>query len=82
MVYIPGPTTTATLYLDSLWNGRPESDRPSHGLIKSDLAYWRPAAVVAVTSPGWRLGRYLIGLFGQPTFRAGQVLAWRLPSHG
>ena len=82
MVYIPGPTTTASLYLDSLWNGRRESHRPSHRLIKSDLAYWRPAAVVAVTSPGSRLGHYLIGLFGQPTFRAGQILAWRLPSDG
>jgi hypothetical protein len=80
MVYIPGPTTTAALYLDSLWNGPPEPDRPSRGLIQSDLAYWRPAAVVAVASPGSRLGRYLTGLFGRPTLRIGQVLAWRLPA--
>jgi len=49
-------------------------------VIRSDLAYWRPAAVVAVTSPGSRLGHYLIELFGSPTFRVGQVLAWRLLS--
>jgi hypothetical protein len=78
MVFIPGPTTTVSEYLDSLWNGPRESDRPSHRLLRSDIAYWRPAAVVAVTSPAWRLGRYLIGLFGQPTYRVGQVLAWRL----
>jgi hypothetical protein len=80
MVYIPGPTTTATLYLDSLWNGPPEPKPPSRGLLQSDLGYWRPAAVVAVTSPASRLGQYLIRLFGQPTFRVGQVLAWRLPA--
>jgi hypothetical protein len=37
--------------------------------------------VVAVTSPGARLGRYLIGLFGQPSFRVGHVLAWRLTAN-
>jgi hypothetical protein len=78
VVYIPGPTTTATRYLDTLWNGPGRAGGLPHRLIQSDLAYWQPAAVVAVTSPGSRLGHYLIGLFGQPTFRAGQVLAWRL----
>jgi hypothetical protein len=81
MVYIPGPTLTGSEYLDSLWNGQPDSRPPPRGLIQSDLAYWRPAAVVAVTSPGTRLGHYLIGLFGRPTFRAGHVLAWRLPAN-
>jgi hypothetical protein len=80
MVYIPGPTTTGSLYLDSLWNGQPGRSRMPRGLIQSDLGYWRPAAVVAVTSPGSLLGHYLIGLFGRPTFRVGQVLAWRLPA--
>jgi hypothetical protein len=79
VVYIPGPTTTATQYLDTLWNGPGHARGLPHGLIQSDLAYWRPAAAVAVTSPGSRLGRYLIRLFGRPTFRVGQVLAWRLP---
>jgi hypothetical protein len=80
MIYIPGPTMTASDYLDSLWNRQPEPGQLPRGLIYSDLEYWRPAAVVAVTSPGTRLGRYLIGLFGQPSFRVGQVLAWRAVS--
>jgi hypothetical protein len=48
-------------------------------MIRADIAYWRPAAVVAVTSRGSRLGRYLAGLFGPPTFAVDGVLAWRLP---
>jgi hypothetical protein len=78
MVYVPGPTTTVALYLDILWNEPAHARLLPHDVIRSDLAYWRPAAVVAVTSPGSRLGHYLIELFGPPTFRVGQVLAWRL----
>jgi hypothetical protein len=80
MVYIPGPATTAAEYLDALWNGWPNQRQLPDGLIQSDLAYWRPSAVVAVTSPGSELGRYLTGVLGPPRFRAGQVLVWRLPA--
>ncbi len=77
-IYIPGPTSTAAQYLDALWDGaRPPSPLPP-GLMRSDLSYWRPAAVVAVTSQDTRLSRFLTGLFGRPTFVAGSVLAWRL----
>jgi hypothetical protein len=41
---------------------------------------WKPAVVVAVTTPRSVLGKYLIGIFGQPTTRHGQVLGWRLVS--
>jgi hypothetical protein len=80
MIYIPGPTTAASQYLDGLWNGGPNTGQLPHGLIQSDLAYWRPAAVVAVAGPDSRLGRYLTGLFGPPSFETGQVLVWRLPA--
>jgi hypothetical protein len=46
--------------------------------LKTDLDTWQPAAVVAVTSPGSALGRYLARLFGRPPIHAGGVLAWRL----
>jgi len=78
-IYIPGPATSAAQYLDALWDGPPPPDPLSPGLIRADIAYWRPAAVVAVTSRGSRLGRYLAGLFGPPTFAVDGVLAWRLP---
>jgi hypothetical protein len=78
-LYIRGPATTAAQYLDALWNGQPPADPLPPGLIRADIAYWRPAAVVAVTSRGSRLGRYLAGLFGPPTFAVDGVLAWRLP---
>ena len=78
MIYIPGPASTAAQYLDALWNGpKPPAPLP-HGLLRSDLAYWRPAAVVAVTGRSTRLGQFLTGTFGRPTFVIGGVLAWRL----
>jgi hypothetical protein len=80
VLFTYGPTTTAAQYLDGLWNGGPGAGLPPRGLLRSDLGYWRPAAVIAVTSLGSRLGRYLVSLFGRPTIEAGQVLAWRLPA--
>jgi hypothetical protein len=77
-IYIPGPTTSAAQYLDSLWSGPSDPPLP-RGMIQADLAYWRPAAVVAVTSRTSRLGHYLASLFGPPTLGVGDVLAWRLP---
>jgi hypothetical protein len=77
-IYIPGPTTAAAQYLDSLWSGPADLPLP-RGMIQADLAYWRPAAVVAVTSRNSRLAHYLAGLFGPPAFGVGDVLAWRLP---
>ena len=66
------------LYLDRLWLGDPPPSPPGRAQVEGDLRYWRPAAVVAVTSLDSRLGRYLAGLFGPPSVRAGQVIAWRL----
>jgi hypothetical protein len=80
-IYVPGPATSAAQYLDSLWSGPSVPPLP-RGMIQTDLAYWRPAAVVAVTSRNSRLGHYLTGLFGPPTFGIGDVLAWRLPAEG
>jgi hypothetical protein len=65
--------------LDALWAGSRRSRHPPlPQVIRSDLAYWRPAAVVAVTSPNSRLARLLTGLFGPPALRTGGVLSWRL----
>jgi hypothetical protein len=41
-------------------------------------AYWRPAAVVAVASQQSWPARVLTDILGQPTSRAGGLLAWRL----
>jgi hypothetical protein len=45
--------------------------------MRAEMAYWRPAAVVAVTGPGSRLADFLTRLLGRPAFQAGSVLAWR-----
>jgi dolichyl-phosphate beta-glucosyltransferase len=67
----------ATL-VDGLWAGtRVAPDSVTTRKLRSDIAYWRPAAVVAVTSRTTRIGRLLITLLGQPTFQSGRVLAWR-----
>jgi hypothetical protein len=46
--------------------------------MRTQLTAWKVAAVVAVTSARSIFGRYLTGLLGQPTVRAGQLLGWRL----
>jgi len=74
--------TDTAYYINYLWDEsqQPSYPPPSPAEIRSDLAMWRPAVVVAVTTPRSLLGRYLIGIFGQPTTRHGQVLGWRLVS--
>ena len=65
-------------YFDSLWTpGPPEYKSPPATQIDLMLAYWRPTAVLAVTSPGSRLERVLSRLFGRPDFRVQQVVVWR-----
>jgi hypothetical protein len=77
--YVEGNGVAATAqYLDSLWSAGPRAAAPSPVQLKTDLDTWRPAAVVAVTSPGSALGRYLVRLFGRPPIHSGRVLAWRL----
>jgi hypothetical protein len=51
---------------------------PDATQMRAQFAAWKLSAVVAVTSAGSALGRYLTGLLGQPTARDGQVLAWHL----
>ena len=64
-------------YLKHLWLGKPGAVAPSTAQLRSDLRYWRPAAIVAVTSRDSRLGRYLSNVFGPPALQDGRVLAWR-----
>ncbi|HEY2553190.1 MAG TPA: hypothetical protein VGI64_21705 [Streptosporangiaceae bacterium] len=83
--YMEGTGVTATAqYLNQLWYGGPPPGQsslvspPDAAQLRADLGYWRPAAVVAVTTPGSPLARYLIRLFRQPDYQQGQILAWRL----
>jgi hypothetical protein len=77
--YVDGNGLAATaVYLDRLWSGESAVIAPARPQVRADLTVWRPAAVVAVTSPGSPLGRYLVRLFGRPGVQAGRVLAWRL----
>ena len=64
-------------YLNDLWLGKPGAVAPSIAQLRSDLRYWRPAAIVAVTSRDSRLGRYLSNVFGRPALQDASVLAWR-----
>jgi len=70
-----GPQQYAARYLNQLWAGRTHQTRLA--LVRSALAYWQPAAVVAVTREGSVLGHFLIRLLGPPTFMVGRVLVWR-----
>ena len=70
--------TVTTRYLNALWKGTSPAVVPTRAQIRADLETWQPAAVIAVTSRGSRLGRYLTGLFGRPAVQSGSVLGWRL----
>jgi len=74
--------TDTAYYINYLWNEtqQPAYPAPSPAEVRSDLAMWKPAVVVAVTARQSPLGKYLIGIFGQPTTQHGQVLGWRLVS--
>lgn len=72
-----GHTPTAR-YLASLWEpSGPRARPPSRARFRADLRWWRPAAVVAVTSRHSRLARYLTARLGPPACQVRQVLAWR-----
>jgi hypothetical protein len=62
--------TVATLPVNQIYPDAPQ--------MRAQFAGWKLSAVIAVTSPRSALGRYLTGLLGQPTVKAGQVLGWRL----
>jgi hypothetical protein len=66
-------------YLEELYLGSPGASAPSQAQVRADLAYWHAAAIVAVTTSGTRLGRYLVAEFGPPSVQVGDVLAWRQP---
>jgi dTDP-glucose 4,6-dehydratase len=75
--YIDNRRPTA-YYLEALYLGLPAS-APSRVQLRADLAYWQPAAIVAVTTASTRLARYLTTEFGPPAIAVGDMLAWRHP---
>ena len=76
-MFDPMPARSTAHYLDKVWAGVRPLNSAAVASIRAALAVWRPAAVVAVTSPGSPVGRVLIKLLGKPGFRGGGVLAWR-----
>jgi hypothetical protein len=74
--------TAFGVYVDLLYS-HPHSaavrtDQPSPAQIRADLAIMKPAAVVAVTKPNSRVGRFLTSVFGPPTTQIADVLGWKL----
>jgi hypothetical protein len=76
-MFDPMPARSTAHYLDKIWAGVRPLNSAAVASIRAALAIWRPAAVVAVTSPGSPIGRVLIKLLGRPGYRGGGVLAWR-----
>ena len=62
--------------LDSIWAGN-RVPEPSPAGLRSAIASWRPAAVVAVTNVASPLGYILVKVLGSPSFQTGRILAWR-----
>jgi hypothetical protein len=76
-IFDPSPTKLTAKRIDWLWAGE-RARGPSAAQVRGALAYWRPAAVVAVTGPGSPIGRLLVELLGRPGFRVDGLLVWRL----
>jgi hypothetical protein len=72
----PQFTTETVMCLDALWQGT-AAGQGCATAVRSALSYWHPAAVAADTSPAAPLGRFLIGILGQPAVQDGQMLGWR-----
>jgi hypothetical protein len=78
----PTPYThTAGLCIDDLWSGEQLTAAATASCataLRTALAYWRPAAALAVTTPGSPLGRFLTANLGAPYYRDGQVLLYHV----
>jgi hypothetical protein len=82
--------SSEAMYLNQLWAksahvpGAAVATPPAIGIypdavqMRAQFRSWKVSAVVAVTSPGSPLGRYLTGLLGPPASHAGKVLGWRV----
>jgi hypothetical protein len=72
--------TQLSCYLDNLYQGVPDPGTvPSQTAIAAQLAAWKPAAMVASTTPQTPLGQFLIAEFGPPALQSKHWLAWRAP---
>jgi hypothetical protein len=47
--------------------------------MREQIEAWKVSAVVAVTTPGSRLARYLTAILGSPAVVTADVMAWRIP---
>jgi hypothetical protein len=70
--------TPLTIYINELYAHDSGITMPSAAVIRANLASMQPDAVVAATTPGTPMGRFLLQLFGPPTTRIGHVLGWKL----
>ena len=75
----PRYTTQTVRCLDALWQGSPSGGNCA-AAVRASLRYWHPTAVVADTSLGAPLGRFLTSLLGKPDIQDAQMLAWRISS--
>ena len=67
----------------------PDAARGRHGNLpvksvtntkmREQIRAWKVSAVVAVATPGSRLGRYLTAILGSPAVVTADVMAWRIP---
>ena len=73
--------TPFTKYLDALWDKADDAGPgPSTAAIQAQMAAWKPAGIVAYSSPTSPLGSYLLKIFGKPTAQYGNVMAWKTNS--
>jgi hypothetical protein len=48
--------------------------------MREQIRAWKVSAVVALATPGSRLGRYLTAILGSPAVVTADLMAWRTPA--
>lgn len=75
--------TPLTIYIDNLYLGVPRpGDTPTHASVVTQMAAWKPKAILADTTRSSPLGLFLIKEFGPPTATDARWLGWLLTPSG
>jgi hypothetical protein len=75
--------TVLTRYLNALWEKVAKPGPPlTEAQVRSQMAAWKPAGIVADALPGTAIGDYLLKVLGPPAGQYGRFMVWRTGPSG